>query len=173
MKIIMTFLSAVILLSGCANKPEYREAKNGSVGYSEQKITDDRFRIQYKTRNNTVADAYDYALLRAAELTIEQEFDWFVVNSQETFVESEKVPSSELQLARHSYIQRRCGLLTCETRQAPTTNYGAGVSINSGNNRKDVHTIIEIRMGTGVKLNDKALSAQDVIDNLTPKANAS
>ncbi|MCF2949391.1 hypothetical protein L0668_14825 [Paraglaciecola aquimarina] len=169
MKIIMMFLSAVILLSGCAAKPEYREAKNGSVGYSEQKISDDRFRIQFKSRSKSVADAYDYALLRAAELTKQQEFDWFVVSSKETFVESEKVPASEIHLARHQYIERRCGLLTCETSARPSNQIGASLQLGTGDSRKEVHTIIEVRMGRGVKLNEDALQAQDVIDNLKTK----
>ncbi len=92
MKYLMTMVTLTFLfsVSGCASKPDYRSATNGSVGYSEQKITEDRYRVQFKSHSKLVADASDYALLRSAELTEQQGYDWFVVTSKETFVESEK-----------------------------------------------------------------------------------
>jgi hypothetical protein len=48
-----------------------------------------------------------------------------------------------------------------------------GVNINTGinNERKEVHSILEIRMGKGVKPNEDSYGAQDVIDNLSEKIN--
>ena len=40
-----------------------------------------------------------------------------------------------------------------------------GVNIN--NNRKEVHSILEIRMGKGVKPNEDSYGAQDVVDDLS------
>jgi hypothetical protein len=82
--ITLLTLTLLVLVSGCTSRPDYRSAKNGSVGYSEQKITDDRYRVQFKSHSKTVADASDYALLRAAELTQQQGYDWFVVTSRKT-----------------------------------------------------------------------------------------
>ncbi|MFA3792714.1 hypothetical protein AB6T38_16530 [Aliiglaciecola sp. SL4] len=171
MKSIMMFLSIVLLLSGCASKPDYRAAQNGSVGYSEQKITDDRYRVQFKSYSRSVADASDFALLRSAQLTQQQGYDWFVVTSKETFVESEAYqPSSSLGVSHQRQLERDCGLITCNSYRRPSTEVDMTIAAGSGNERKEVHTILDIRMGKGVKLNEEAYSAQDVIDNLIDKS---
>lgn len=168
MKTLITLITMTLLVTACASKPDYRPANKGSVGYSEQKITNDRFRVQFKSVSNSVADAADYALLRSAELTQQQGFDWFVVTSKETFVESQKVePASAIGLSHQQRIERRCGLLTCETYRRPSSEIG--VSFSSANNRKEVHSILEIRMGKGLKPNESTYSAADVIENLSKK----
>ena len=174
MKYLMTLLTLTVfvLVSGCASKPDYRSAKNGSVGYSEQKITDDRYRVQFKSYSKSVADASDYALLRSAQLTQKQGYDWFVVTSKETFVESKKQqPSSSVGFTQTRQIERNCGLLTCETRSRPSTEVGVNINTGINNERKEVHSILEIRMGKGVKPNEDSYGAQDVIDNLSEKIN--
>ena len=176
--ITLITLTLLVLASGCTSKPDYRSAINGSVGYSEQKITNDRYRVQFKSHSKLVADASDYALLRSAELTQAQGYDWFVVTSKETFVESEKQPDrSSVGFTQTRQIKQNCGLLTCETRSRPSTE--VGININSRidnthrNDRKEVHSILEIRMGRGVKLNKDSYGAQDVVDNLSQKINQS
>lgn len=170
MKISILVLTALVFITGCATKPDFRPATNGSVGYSDQKITDDRYRVQFKSRSNTVADASDFALLRAAQLTQQQGFDWFVITSKETFVESEKVkPASSIGVSQSRRIERQCGLLTCKTSSRPATEVGMSINMGLGDDRKEVHTILEIRMGKGSKLNEDTYGAQDVIDNLSQK----
>ena len=172
MKYFMTLLTLTlfVLLSGCASKPDYRSAKNGSVGYSEQKITDDRYRVQFKSHSQLVADAADYALLRSAELTQQQGYDWFVITSKETFVESERQqPRSSIGFTQTRQVEQNCGLLTCETRSRPSTNVGVNINTDLNNDRKEVHSILEIRMGKGVKPNEDSYGAQDVVDNLSQK----
>jgi hypothetical protein len=172
MKYFMTLLTLTLLISGCTSKPAYRAAKNGSVGYSEQKITDDRYRVQFKSHTKTVADAADYALLRAAQLTVQQGYDWFVVTSKETFVESEKQqPESSIGFSQTRQVERNCGLLGCETRNRPSSEVGVNINTGSNINRKEVHSILEIRMGKGVKPNEDSYGAQDVVDNLSQKTN--
>lgn len=174
MKYLMTLLTLTVfvLVSGCASKPDYRSAKNGSVGYSDQKITDDRYRVQFKSYSKSVADASDYALLRSAQLTQKQGYDWFVVTSKETFVESEKQqPSSSVGFTQTRQIERNCGLLTCETRSRPSKEVGININTGINNASKEVHSILEIRMGKGIKPNEDSYGAQDVIDNLSEKIN--
>lgn len=171
MKTIMMCLSIVLFVTGCASKPDYRPAKNGSVGYSEQKITDDRYRVQFKTYSKSVADAADFALLRSAQLTQQQGFDWFVVTSKETFVESQKLqPASSVSASQQRQVVRHCGLLTCDTYERPSTEIGANINMGQSNSRKEVHSILDIRMGKGPKPNQESYGAQDVIDNLSGKA---
>ncbi|SEL33175.1 hypothetical protein SAMN05216262_10964 [Colwellia chukchiensis] len=171
MRNFTTIILIAFLLTACASKPAYRPAANGSVGYSEQKITEDRFRVQFKSISTSVADAADYALLRSAELTQQQGYDWFVVTSKETFVESKKVePASAIGLSHQQRIERHCGLLSCETHRRPANEIG--VTLTSGSNRKEVHSILEIRLGKGMKPNESSYSALDVIEHLSQKLNA-
>ncbi|MBA6390081.1 hypothetical protein H4J38_04705 [Colwellia sp. BRX10-3] len=168
MKTLITFILMTLLVTACTSKPDYRPANKGSVGYSEQKITNDRFRVQFKSVSTSVADAADYALLRSAELTQDQGFDWFVITSKETFVESEKVePASAIGLSHQQRVERRCGLLTCETHHRPMNE--VGVSFSNASSRKEVHSILEIRMGKGVMTNESSYNAADVIENLSKK----
>ncbi len=167
----LTLLSILIFaMTGCASKPDFREAKNGAAGYAEQKITDDRYRVQFKSYSHDVADASDYALLRAAQITLAQGYDWFVVTSKETFVESEKVqPQSAIGMTQARRIERHCGLLSCETRSRPSTEVAMSINTGMSQQRKEVVSIIEVRMGKGLKLNDDSYGAQDVLDNLSDK----
>lgn len=170
MKTIMIFLSITMLLAGCASKPDYRPATNGSEGYSEQKISSDRYRVQFKIYSKSVADATDYALLRAAQLTQQEGFDWFLVTSKETFVESTKMePAATIGMSQGRETVRHCGLLTCDTYQRPSTQMGASISTGVKDDRKEVHTILDIRMGKGTKPNEDSYNAQDVMDNLGSK----
>ncbi|MFT7259076.1 MAG: hypothetical protein ACI9MS_000929 [Glaciecola sp.] len=171
MKTIMIFLSITLLLVGCASKPDYRAATKDSAGHSEQKISDDRYRVQFKIHSNSVADATDFALLRSAQLTQREGFDWFLVTSKETFIESTKMqPASSVGVTQSRETVRQCGLLTCDTYQRPSTRMDAAISVGSQSKRKQVQTILDIRMGKGMKLNDDSYNAQDVIDNLENKA---
>jgi len=172
MKTFMIFLSITMLITGCASKPDYRPATNGSPGHSEQKISADRYRVTFKIYSNSVADATDYALLRSAQLTKREGFDWFLVTSKETFIESTKTqPASSVGISQSRETVRNCGLLTCDTYQRPSTRMDASVALGSQNDRKEVHTILDIRMGKGTKPNDDSYSTQDVIDNLGKKVN--
>ena len=168
---------SILLMAGCASKPDYRAANNGSQGYSEQKISDDQYRVEFKSVSNNVADAGDYALLRAAELTQAQGYDWFVVTNKETFVVTNKetfvesksqAPTSSISASQSQQYERSCGLLTCETRARPTSS--VGVQVSNNDKRKEVHTLIDIKMGKGIKPSDNSFSAQDLIENLSKKA---
>lgn len=170
MKTIMMLLLTTMLLAGCASKPDYRPANNGSVGYSEQKISDDRYRVQFKIYSKTVADAADYALLRSAQLTQQQGFDWFLITTKETFVEATNMqPAATVGVSQGRQRVRDCGLLTCDTYERPSSQVGASISTGLQSVRKEVNTILEIRMGKGTKPNDNSYHAQDVIDNLETK----
>jgi hypothetical protein len=167
----MIFLSITMLMAGCASKPSYRAATNGSIGHSEQKVSNDRYRVQFKMYSNSVAEATDFALLRSAQLTQQAGFDWFIVTSKETFVESRKMqPAVSIGGSQSGQMIRQCGLLTCNTYARPSNTMEASIELGTLNDRKEVHTVLDIRMGKGIKPNDNSYGAQDVITNLEYKA---
>lgn len=74
-------LFATLGLATCATPATYQPAASAqSVGYFESAIESDRYRVTY--RGGDAATARDFALLRAAELTLAEEQEWFrVINS--------------------------------------------------------------------------------------------
>jgi hypothetical protein len=71
--------AAGLALSACASLAPYgpQTGPNGQ-GYVEQRIESNRFRVTY-TGVGAPGPVADYALLRAAELTLAQGYDWFEV----------------------------------------------------------------------------------------------
>ncbi len=68
-------------LAACTTPTRYAPAAGpGDVGYAEQRIEADRFRVSFTGGDGTTpAKAFDLALRRAAELTLEQGGRWFTV----------------------------------------------------------------------------------------------
>lgn len=65
-------------LSACATGPTpYGPSPNGALGFENTKIESDRFRVKYTARSEE--EARNFALLRAAQLTAENGYDWFEV----------------------------------------------------------------------------------------------
>ncbi|MFN3878998.1 MAG: CC0125/CC1285 family lipoprotein [Brevundimonas sp.] len=81
--IALTGLSA-LALSACASLAPYgaQQGPNGQ-GFSEQRIESNRYRVSYNGVGATGRVA-DWALVRAADLTTEQGYDWFEVTQSWT-----------------------------------------------------------------------------------------
>lgn len=81
----MAALSA-LMLAGCATGaygPRYEQATSQyDEGYSQNKIDDNRYRVSYRVSNGDAQLAQDWALRRAAELTLDQRYDWFQIISR-------------------------------------------------------------------------------------------
>lgn len=80
----MTCLKILLLaafLAACASSVGYTPAaRPGAPGYSETRIEADRYRVAYRAAGReSAAQIQDYALLRAAELTLAQGYEWFQV----------------------------------------------------------------------------------------------
>lgn len=76
----MKHLAVIILagaLSACATSSAYGPQNGDDTGFTSQRIEQDRFRVSYTAANE--AQARDLALLRAAEVTLDNGFDWFRV----------------------------------------------------------------------------------------------
>lgn len=166
--ITLTLLVSLFMF-GCSSQPDYRAAEGDGYGYQATQITDTQYRISFKARGSDQAKAMDYALLRAAEVTLEQGYDWFVVTHRETFVDRERTrPSTEIGYANSSEMVTRCGLISCTTTRYPRSSLHAGIHIG-GRESSDIQTIIEVKLGTGVRPDsDHSFAAQAVVENLSP-----
>ena len=76
--------AAGLALAGCASLAPYGpQTGAGGQGYAEQRIESNRFRVTYNGVG-APGPVADYALLRAAELTTAQGYDWFEVTQRWT-----------------------------------------------------------------------------------------
>lgn len=80
---------AVLALAACATSstPYQPVSSSNRVagGYSEARLAPDRYRVTFAGNTWTSRDTVEgYLLYRAAELTVEQGFDWFEIVNRET-----------------------------------------------------------------------------------------
>jgi len=81
---IPMIVAATLLASACATTTPYQPLKGGE-GYSEQRIESNRYTVRFfgnaQTPRQTVEN---YLLYRAAEITLANGYDYFVVADQQT-----------------------------------------------------------------------------------------
>ncbi|HEY8004414.1 MAG TPA: hypothetical protein VIE16_09305 [Phenylobacterium sp.] len=80
-------LLAALALSACATAPTTFQpaASRGGVGFSEMRIEPGRYRVTFQGGPGAPeAQVQDYALLRAADLTLAGGYDWFRVIERTT-----------------------------------------------------------------------------------------
>jgi hypothetical protein len=92
MKRVLFTLAAVAALGGalaaCETATPYQPLAIGAAtsgGYGEQKINDDVWRVTFAGNSLTSRETVErYLLYRAADLTVNQGFDWFVTTDRKT-----------------------------------------------------------------------------------------
>ncbi len=83
-----------LAIAGCATQPPYKPASSytGS-GYTDQIIESNRFQVTFRGNSVTPRDEVEtFLLYRAAELTLENGFDYFVVVQRDTETRSRSRP---------------------------------------------------------------------------------
>lgn len=76
-------LTLLGMLAGCGQPTPYQPATDG-YGYREQQIEDNRYRVSFAGNDLTAMDTVqNYLLYRAAELTLDQGYDYFIVVDRE------------------------------------------------------------------------------------------
>ncbi len=67
-----------LALAACETATTYQPAASPtSVGYSEQRIEPGRYRVTFQGGEGSPQQVQDYALLRAAQITVRDGYDWF------------------------------------------------------------------------------------------------
>ena len=82
-RMIAAALLAGASLAGCSTATPYQPEIAGqrvSGGYSEQRLADDRYQVNFSGNSLTSRDRVEgYLLYRAAELTVRDGYDWFLI----------------------------------------------------------------------------------------------
>jgi hypothetical protein len=89
MKRTLLAIAAALSLAACATPTPYQPLQTGgggpTGGYSELKVSKDRFRVTFQGNTVTDRDTVErYLLYRAAELTRAEGYDWFTLADRNT-----------------------------------------------------------------------------------------
>lgn len=161
------FLMVISILVACASQPEYRPAEQaGDYGYSEEQIDEDQYRIVFRTRGDDLARAVDYAMLRASEIALEQDYDWIAITSRDTRVDTEQVgPQAMFGPDMSQETVRSCGLLGCRDYSRPLPPYQMGMPL--GDESSEVEVSLTVRLGTGIRPTEvESFDAREVYADL-------
>ncbi|MES1203763.1 MAG: hypothetical protein ABUS57_20190 [Pseudomonadota bacterium] len=139
-------LFAVAALAACASAPTYTHAASSrAAGYSDQQIESNRFSVTYRAPSGADQQLVeDFALLRAADLTLQQGKDWFIVDRRNTDQASaDSGPSIGVGLGGGNYGRHTA------------TGVGVGFQIPIGHHGPmATSSTLEIRTGSGPKPDD-------------------
>lgn len=83
---LVTLIILFGALTACSTITPYHPAKTvGKSGFYDQRIDDHRYRVTFTGNTSTPRETVeDYLLYRAAELTIEQGSDYFIITEKDT-----------------------------------------------------------------------------------------
>ncbi|MEZ5996228.1 MAG: hypothetical protein R3C25_10790 [Hyphomonadaceae bacterium] len=154
---------AALALSACATAaaPIYGAALSPTgAGYSETQIESNRYFVTYRAPRGAEAGLLqDYALLRAAELTLQNQHEWFWVDRRTTDEQEQRQngPSIGVGIGGGSWGRHSGG------------GVGVGVTFPIGGQSAPVarSTMLEIRFGDGPKPDDaNAYDARSVAGSI-------
>lgn len=167
---------AAISLSACVTATPYQPLAAGTAqsgGYSETKLEQDRYRITFTGNSLTSRDVVEnYLLHRAAELTLAQGKDWFMMAERGLAKSVEKI------ILPDPMMRRPMGRPTLLVSRGVVVGYAYPFMDDmEWRMRAQEQTLekyeaySEIVLGTGQKpVNDpKVFDAKQVVENLGPK----
>lgn len=168
MRIWPIIVTITALLAACTTASPYRPAgENSRYGFSEQRIESDRYAISFRGDSRTEREEVEtFLLYRAAEFTLEQGFDHFILVRRDTDEDSRRVSTDPFggSLFMHRYYHPRYGWYYWRDPFWDDQNF------------RDVtryEATAEVLMGSGPAPNDPdAYDAIQVVDNLGPRVRA-
>src|SRR5690554_974898 len=121
---ILMFVGMLLVACASSGPTPYGPAPENGFGYHEDPLTENRWRITFEGNSLTSSEkVQDYTLLRAAELTLEQGYDWFRIANRDNDEERRVRGSSSLGIGI-PVVETRCGVVTCTSIY---THSGAGI----------------------------------------------
>ena len=155
-------IAAMLALAACASTPTYAPATSpGGIGYSDRQIENDRYFVTYRSGTSAEADVLqDYALLRAADLTLQNGRDWFWVDRRTFEGQNRRSggPTFGVGIGAGSWGGRSGGSV------GVGVNFPLGGESPSGSARS---ATLEIRLGEGPKPDEpNAFDARSTAQNI-------
>lgn len=159
-------LVAAAALAACATATPYQPARDGGYGYAESRIESNRYSISFNGNSLTEREAVETNLLfRAAELTVQDGYDYFVVVNRAVDPKRQlyAVPTARYAFAPYySYYSPRWGW-------RPWTDPFWTTDTISEVTRYTATAEIVLFKGPKPATDPNAFDARDVMANLQPK----
>ena len=90
--VVAALAASTLMVAGCATETTYRPATGqgfNRTGYSDRQVEPNRFLISFAGNSVTSRDTVErYLLFRAAELTLQNGYDYFVMANRDTDLQS-------------------------------------------------------------------------------------
>lgn len=173
MRALSVLVGAVTLvaLASCATQTPYKPAeKRGEEGYTETRLGENRYRITFVGNTTTPAETVkDYALLRAAELTLQEGYEWFQIMERDN---DKKVSSftsggSAFSVPSQTSVYQRCGLVRCQTVVAHSPGFSTGLGVSTTSTSEAYSYALEVYMGKSpMPKNAEAYEARELATTL-------
>jgi hypothetical protein len=162
MRRLLAIAALTATVAACATPTLYQPAVGPSaVGFSETQIERDRYRVTYRGGGGaSAAQVTDYALLRAADLTLGSGYEWFIVDQRYT-----EAPGGRSGGPRFSV-----GVGGGNFGRSSAVGVGLGTSFGLGGGPA-LATTIEVRLGRGPKPEGfNVYDAAQVKSTIAPRA---
>lgn len=164
---LLAVLGVLTLLGACASQSVYQPASSrGGTGYTETRLSPDRYRVNFTGNTVTTKDiVQDYALLRAAEVTLQEGYDWFRLADRDVEKKVRESTSIDGGFPGRTSVYQRCGLLACQTTVVDSPGFGLGVATTTTSTAYAAQ--LEIVMGKNPKpANADTYDARDVAQSV-------
>jgi len=151
---LLTLAASALALTACASLAPYgpQQGANGQ-GYAEQRIETNRWRVTYRGVG-APGPVADMALLRAADLTVQNGFDWFEVTQRWTDGRRDSAGG----------IRPSVSIGAGSSRYGRYSSSGVGVGVGLDlSGPQPTSTVLEVVMGNGPRPDrPEAYDARDV-----------
>lgn len=122
MKTLLAAGLSTLALAACATDPTPRPAANAyAEGYSERALDANRYVIDYRMDGSDYQSAFELALWRAAEITLQHGYSTFEVVSRDSATDPGARSSASFSTQYGIAYDRSCGLVSCTTTARPVT----------------------------------------------------
>lgn len=149
MKRLLIPAVCALALGACATPVSYAPAASASgPGFTQQRIESDRYRVTFRGAGPG-AQINDYALLRAAELTLQEGYDWFQVVNRSEDVAGGRASGSSISIGGGSGSYGGWG-------RHSSVGVGLGTSFNLGGGPAR-EVALEIKLGRGPTPQDRSI----------------
>lgn len=166
---LMLLISVITLYLVACSTPTPYGPMTGRYGYAEQRIEADRFRVLFHGNESTPREQVEtFLLYRAAELTLENGFDYFLVIEQDTDI-SRTYTSTRFEPPLDGYY-------AFGHQRFPYYAYGYPWSFNVDVRERrqfEAHAFIVLRKGESPEGDPHAFDADEVVRNLKPRVQES
>ena len=174
LKLIVILSLVCVSLLGCSTMQATRYAPandKGEEGYSHMKLTDTQYRVMFSGNKKTdKTSVKDYAMLHAAELTLNLGYAWFAIADSETNIETKEVTQIAPGSISQTQVTSTCGVVGCAipnaSRTTTTTTANASTATTKLVKDKVISSLL-ITLGTGTPQNGgQTFDARELVTNL-------